>query len=364
MKRIILAVTNDLLTDQRVHRIAQSLEKSCANVILVGRLLPSSGPLPARSYATHRFRLLFRKGVLFYASYNLRLFIYLLFNKADIIVANDLDTLTACFLAAKLKHAQLVYDSHELFTEVPELINRKFVRSIWLLLEKSMLPKIKYSYTVNDSLAKIYSKKYGISMKVVRNLPFRKNQNFGSNSFMDFPGKKILLYQGSLNLGRGLEMAINAMQYIEPAILVIIGEGDISGQLHQLVLDLHLESKVKFTGRIAPDILPSYTTAAFLGFSVEENLGLNYYYSLPNKLFDYIQAHVPVIASNFPEISSIINEFQIGCTIDNHDPVAFAELINSVISDASRYNLWKSNLELASMDLCWENEEPVLLSIF
>jgi glycosyltransferase involved in cell wall biosynthesis len=181
---------------------------------------------------------------------------------------------------------------------------------------------------------------------------------------MDFPGKKILLYQGSLNLGRGLEMAINAMQYIESAILVIIGEGDISDQLHQLVLDLHIDFKVKFTGRISPDLLPSYTAAAFLGFSVEENRGLNYYYTLPNKLFDYIQAHVPVIASNFPEISAIINEFQIGCTFDKHDPVAFSELINSVINDSSRYNLWKSNLEIASRGLCWENEEPILLSIF
>jgi len=279
-------------------------------------------------------------------------------------VSNDLDTLTACFVASKLKHAQLVYDSHEFFTEVPELINRKFVRSIWLWLEKNMLPKIKYSYTVNNSLARIYSDKYGISMKVVRNLPFKKNQNFEFNTFMDFPGKKILLYQGSLNLGRGLEMAINAMQYIESGVLVIIGEGDISGQLHQLVLDLHLDSKVKFTGRIAPDLLPSYTSAAFLGLSVEENLGLNYFYTLPNKLFDYIQAHVPVIASNFPEISSIINDFQIGCTFDNHDPVAFAEVINSVIKDTSLYNLWKSNLDSASLNLCWENEEPVLLSIF
>jgi glycosyltransferase involved in cell wall biosynthesis len=362
VKQIIIAVTNDLLTDQRIHRVSLSLEKSGASVMLVGRLLSYSAPLPTKSYKIFRFNLLFKKGFLFYANYNFRLFFFLLFHKADIIVSNDLDTLAACFFAAKLKGAALVYDSHEYFTEVPELVNRKFVRNIWLFIEKSILPRIKYSYTVNNSIAAIYSQKYKISMEVVRNLP--PAGQLSTSLQLIFPGNKIILYQGSLNVGRGLEMAIDAMQYIESAVLVIIGEGDISSQLHQRVTSLGLNSKVKFTGRIAPEQLPAYTCSAYIGLSVEENIGLNYYYSLPNKLFDYIQARVPVIGSNFPEISQIINEFEIGCTFNDTTPSAFAELLNKVLNDQALYAIWKSNLERAAASLCWENEEPKLLSIY
>jgi glycosyltransferase involved in cell wall biosynthesis len=276
VKRIILAVTNDLHTDQRMHRVAQSLGKLGATVTLVGRLLPYSTPLTARSYKTFRLKLLFKKGFLFYANYNLRLFFYLLFSKADIIVSNDLDTLAACFTAAKIKGTTIVYDSHEYFTEVPELLNRKFVLSIWLLIEKLFLPHIKFSYTVNESLAHIYAQKYKISMEVVRNLPLKSYNNNVSKA-LNFPGKKIILYQGSLNIGRGLDMAIDAMQYIESAVLVIIGEGDISNQLRQRSLDLNLNAKVTFTGRIPLDQLYPYTCSAYLGLSLEENAGLNYY---------------------------------------------------------------------------------------
>jgi glycosyltransferase involved in cell wall biosynthesis len=364
VKRIILAVTNDLYTDQRVHRVAQSLGKSGATVTLIGRLLPYSTPLTARSYKTLRFKLLFKTGFLFYANYNLRLFFYLLFSKADIIVSNDLDTLAACFLAAKLKRAALVYDSHEYFSEVPELVNRKFVRSVWLLIEELFIPRLKYSYTVNESIALIYSQKYNISMEVVRNLPSKSTNNAILSTQLNFPGKKIILYQGSLNVGRGLEMAIDAMKYIETAVLIIIGEGDISQQLRQRAIDLNLDEKVKFSGRIPLDQLFQYTCSADLGLCIEEIIGLNYYYSLPNKLFDYIQARVPIIASDFPEISKIIHEFKIGCTIGDRNPIHFAELINSIFDDPSRYSVWKSNLEKAAEELCWENEEPKLLAIF
>lgn len=364
MKRIIITVTNDLYTDQRVHRVAQSLSKIGGSITLVGRKLPYSPPLLARSYKLVRFKLWFNKGFLFYANYNIHLFFYLLFNKADIIISNDLDTLTACFFAAKIKRAVLVYDSHEYFTEVPELINRRFIRNIWLFIERVLLPKVKNSYTVNDSLAEIYSNKYKISMKVVRNLPTKIVPNNLCQGALNFPGKRILLYQGSLNKSRGLELAIDAMQYIESAILVIIGEGDISHQLHKQVVELNLSARVKFLGRISLDQLSIYTCGANLGLSLEENAGLNYYYSLPNKLFDYIQAQVPVIASDFPETSKIIHKYNIGCTIIDRNPIQFAALINSIFNDPARYALWKSNLKNAAEELCWENEESRLLAIF
>ena len=200
-------------------------------------------------------------------------------------------------------------------------------------------------------------------MEVVRNLPSKFN-NKKYSEVLNYPGKKIMLYQGSLNMGRGLEMAIDAMQYIEVAVLVIIGEGDLSEQLRQRVVEKNLGARVKFLGRIPFDELFAYTSTADLGLTLEENLGLSYYYSLPNKLFDYIQAQVPVIASDFPEISKIIDYYQIGCTLKDRKPFQFAELINRIFNDPSLYAAWKSNLEKAGEELCWENEESKLFAIY
>ena len=142
MQKIIISVTNDLTTDQRVHKVCISLQKMGFEILLVGRKLQNSLPLD-RNYQTHRIQLLFNKGFLFYAEYNLRLFFYLLFKKKEIVLANDLDTLLPNYLVSKLQKKKLVYDSHELFTEVPELINRPKTQKIWLKIEQKILPKLK-----------------------------------------------------------------------------------------------------------------------------------------------------------------------------------------------------------------------------
>ena len=145
-----------------MHKICSSLTSVGFDVLLLGRKLPTSLPLIKRKYACTRFHLLFNKGPLFYAEYNIRLFLFLLFAKSDVLLSNDLDTLTANFLVSKLRNKHIVYDSHEYFTEVPELINRPKVKQIWERLEQKMLPQIKHAYTVCDSIAGIYKNKYGV----------------------------------------------------------------------------------------------------------------------------------------------------------------------------------------------------------
>ena len=171
MKRVIVSVTTDLIIDQRVHKVCLFLKKHGLDVVLVGRKRKNSLPLGERSYKTKRMFLLFDRGPLFYAEYNIRLFFFLLFKRIDILVSNDLDTLLANYLISKMKGAKLVYDSHEYYTELPELQERKFVRSIWKYIEASILPKITHCYTVSQSVAEAYHKEYGIRMGVVRNVP-------------------------------------------------------------------------------------------------------------------------------------------------------------------------------------------------
>ena len=155
--RAIVSVTNDLYTDQRVHKVCLFLESQGYSVLLVGRKRKNSIPLPERSYATKRLNLFFDSGVKFYAEYNMRLFFLLLFKRVKILVSNDLDTLLANYTVTKFKpNVQLCYDSHEYFTEVPELINRPRVQKIWEGIEAWIFPKIKSIYTVNNSISKLY----------------------------------------------------------------------------------------------------------------------------------------------------------------------------------------------------------------
>lgn len=363
MKKVTLSVINDLVTDNRVHKVAVSLQKMGFEPVLIGRVLPESDGVE-RDYRTHRMRLLFRKGFLFYLEYNLRLFFYLLRTKVDVLVANDLDTLPANFMASRIKRKPLVYDSHEYFTEVPELLGRPVVKSIWTLLEKLFVPKVNAAYTVCDSIAEVYHDLYSVDFKVVRNLPVCSKVEKHELQEKKAGQPKIILYQGALNLGRGIEAAIRSMQYLDGAELWLAGDGDLTLQLKQFVAELKLESKVKFLGRLPISQLSEITCQSDLGISLEEDLGLNYRFALPNKLFDYIQAGVPVLVSNLPEMKRIVEHYQIGAIAETHQRKDLAETIKIALFNQEKNAVWKNNLKLAAKELCWENEEEILHQIY
>ncbi|QGY42993.1 glycosyltransferase [Maribellus comscasis] len=360
-KRIIVSVTSDLVSDNRVHKVCTSLLKMGFDVLLVGRKKRDSLPLQSRKYKTRRFKLLFEKGPFFYVCFNLRLFCFLFFSKTDVLLANDLDTLPANFLASKIKGKSLVYDSHEYFTEVPELINRPQIQKIWKQLEQKIVPKIKYAYTVCNSIAQIYSEKYGTAFKVVRNVPFAGSVS--ANSLKGNNGKTVL-YQGAVNVGRGLKQAILAMEEMEGVKLIIAGDGDIKPELEKLVREKKLENKIQFTGRLSIEELSKITPQADLGLSIEEDMGLNYRFALPNKLFDYIQAQVPVLVSDLPEMAAIVKQYKIGEITSSLEPEFLAKKIKKVLFDKDAEKVRRKNLTTAAKELTWEKEEKVLHDIF
>lgn len=356
-------MTSDLVTDNRVHKVCSTLVTMGFDVLLAGRLLPSGLPLQKRKYKTVRFRLPFHKGPLFYASYNIRLFLFLLFSKFHVVLANDLDTLPAGFLASKIKGKPLVFDSHEYFTEVPELVARPLVRNIWAWIERQIIPRLKLAYTVNDSLALLFEEKYGVPFHVVRNFPAKVN-DISSQSSNISGSERMILYQGAVNVNRGLEKVIMAMKFLEVTQLVIAGDGDIKKDLEQMALEEGLQFKVKFLGRIPIEQLQSITREASVGVSLEEDVGLNYHFALPNKLFDYIQARVPVLVSNLPEMAAVVRQYEIGKVIDSSDSQTLANILSEMLDNHQQRELWKKNLEKAAGELTWENEEKVLQEIF
>jgi glycosyltransferase involved in cell wall biosynthesis len=361
---IILAVTNDISTDQRVIRVAHTLQKMKARITIIGRHFRYTHPDAEQPFRAIRMRLIFNKGPLFYAEYNTRLLFRLLVMKGDILVSNDLDTLPAVYVASVIKNTALIYDSHEYFTEVPELRNRRFIRRIWEKIESRMLPHIHFSSTVSTPIADAYFNKYAIRMEVIRNLPFRRTPGTAPEIQLRKKSEKIIIYQGVLNMGRGLELAIKAMQYNENMKLVIIGRGDVEKELKELAISLGLSEKITFIGRISPDKLSDYTVQADLGISLEEDLGLNYRFALPNKVFDYIQAGVPVLVSDLPEVKSIVLQYGVGMINKSNTPAELGALFSNILNDESKIKEWKLNAEKAAVELCWENEEQKLLNLY
>ena len=367
-KRITLSVTNDLVTDQRVHKVCTSLHNAGYDVSLIGRKLRNS-PAINREYKTRRMRLVFNRSFFFYAEYNFRLFLRLLFIRTDILLSNDTDTLPANYLISKIRRKPLVFDAHEMFPEVPELTNRGFVKRFWTKIENCIFPKLKYSYTVCQPIADIYKDKYGIDMKVVRNIPFASTKigNTSSEELAEaknklFPGhsnRHILLYQGAVNLGRGIEWIINAMYFLEGYVFYIVGDGDKMQEMQKHVKKVGVSNRVEFLGRIPFEKLQAYTACSDIGISLLENRGLNYYYSLPNRIFDFIRKNIPILATDFPEIRKIIEHYNIGELVDNYDPIFLAATIQNMVDK-------KKNLEgfaKANAELTWENEADIMLKI-
>lgn len=357
-KKIFVAVTNDISTDYRVHKICNYLIEKGFLVNVYGRVLPNTLAVK-RNYKTIRKKHIFNSNFLFYAEYNLRLFFFLLFKKNSYILANDLDTLPACFFASKLKKTELIYDSHELFSEGPELQGRKFVQNFWRKLEDFFLPKIKKAYTVSTSIAEFYDKKYQNKMGVIKNVPLKNDVLKTEN--VSFPtDKKTILYQGVLNPGRGLKPMIKALKFIDNLDLVIIGYGKVEQELKEFAALEKMENRVHFLGRISREKLFNYTKLATLGMVLEEPLGKSFEYSLPNKLFDYINAELPIIAGNMPEISKIIKKYKVGLMVDDYSPEKIAEKVNELLNNPSLVSKIKQHQKIAKEILCWEKESKKL----
>lgn len=365
-KKVFICVINDLVTDQRIHKLCGTLKNSNAELTVIGRQFPHSSSPDIPKASIVRFRLLVNRGFLFYAFYNFRLFIFLLFRKrVNVIVSNDLDTLPACFLVSKLrKGSVLIYDSHEYFTEVPELNGRKFVKVFWKLLESWLVPNVDLAYTVNSTLAKMYSAKYGVEFRVIRNVPEKNARKEEYPLPVEIQKNKLVIYQGAVNKDRGLEEMIDAIREFEDVTLIIAGSGDILNELKRIVFSEGLDDKVYFTGRIIPSMLRSLTGKAQLGVSLERKTSLNYYYALPNKIFDYIHAGIPVLCSSFPEMRNVVEGSEVGMTIEPGNRDLLIDSLRKCLFDEELRKKWQGMTVKASEELCWENEQKKIREIY
>ena len=364
-KTIYVFVSSDLVTDNRVAKTCEELHILGHRVILVGRRKKKSPEMTERPYQTMRLKTYIEKGALFYASLNLRLFFLLLFRRVDGVYANDLDTLLPAYLISRIKKIPLIYDSHELFTEVPELIERPKIRSIWLRIEKSIFPKLTHIITVNKSIASIYEKIYGKDITVVRNVPKIYTSQNASRKALGLPEDKfIVIIQGSgLNIGRGIEEAVKAMIGLENVLLLIVGDGDAIPASKEIVQKNKLENQVIYVSRVPYLSMMQYTEIADLGLSLDKPIGLNYAFSLPNKIFDYLHASTPILCTNLQEVARVVHTHQCGIVLPELSIENLRSEIQKLTLNKPELDIMKNNCLTAAQKENWEIEKIALISL-
>lgn len=355
--KIYFTVTNDLSYDQRMIRICTSLARANYHVILIGREMKDSLPLPTQPFHQHRLTCFFEKGKLFYAEYNTRLFFYLLFKKMDCICAIDLDTILPCYFISILKRKKRVYDAHELFCEMKEIVTRHTIYKLWKKIERFAVPKFINGYTVNEPIAAEFKKMYNVNYDVIRNMALLKN-----NAPVETTDK-FILYQGAVNEGRSFETLIPAMKEVH-AKLLICGDGNFMQQARQLVKENMLEDKVIFRGKVLPEDLRIITNQAYIGITLFEDKGLSNYYSLANRFFDYIHAGVPQLCVDYPVYHQINNELPIAILVKDISSKNLAAQLNNLLHNQVVYNTLKQNCVQARQKYNWQQEEKVLISFY
>lgn len=360
-RKIFISTTNDISTDNRVNKVAVMLNEMGFQVKWIGRKLPGSKPLE-REYETERMKLWFSKGGLFYAEYQVRLFFKLLFesDRKTVLLSNDLDTLLPNFLISRFFGIPLVYDSHEYFCGVPEIQGR-WVKRVWQVVERFVFPRLDHIWTVNESIAGLYEKDYGKRPRVFRNISAVPIFQKKSREELGLPKDvKIAINQGSgMNVDRGLEEAVEAVSKMDGWMLLLVGSGDAIPALKAKVIQNGWASKVMFVGRVPYEELLQYTSAADVGLSLDKNTNINYRFSLPNKLFDYIHCNTPVVTSNVIEVKRIVEHYQIGETVDPEDIEGLRRAIENVGS-----TVYLNTLKTAQSELNWETEQEPLKAFY
>ena len=358
-----------------MQRICGSLARAGYRVLLVGWQRPASGPLGPQPYQQHRLRGWFQRGKLFYLEYNIRLLLFLLGQRAAAWACADLDAALPTWLRARLAGQPFIYDAHELFTEVPEVVTRPLVQRAWQRVEDFVVPRARLRYTVGPALARLFEQRHpGCPFGVVRNVPVGVMQLLDNQLVNNNPQPATLLYQGVLNVGRGLAELLAAMPRV-PARLVICGEGDCSAALRRQADALGLRQpsarypagQVEFRGYVLPADLRRLTAQATVGIMLLENTGLSYYYSLANKFFDYVQAGIPQLCIDFPEYRALNAQYAVAELVPDLAPATLAAALARLLPGGQpgpHYHRLAANCRPARAEWSWQQEEKVLLGLY
>lgn len=341
-----------------MQKICTSLATHGFDVLLVGFHKKNSKPLTDKKFKQKRLGLFFQKGPLFFIESNIRLFLYLLTHKADVLIADDLDTALPVLFASVFRRTLRVFDAHELFCEMHDIISRPKIYKCWKMIEKFCQPRFPLGYTENEGYAKAYHKMYGVNYFIVMNSPYLKAAPDPTEK-----DTHSLIYQGVIEKGRGFEGLVPAMQSVS-AHVTVCGNGTYLPEVKQTVQSLALTEKFDFKGFVLPEHLSDFTRQAYIGLNLNDNLGASFYLSLSNRFFDYMHAGIPQLTMNYPENKKINDQYEIGILIDDLAPATIAEGLNRLLTDKSLYNRLRENCLKAREIYNWNAEEKKLIGFY
>ena len=340
-----------------MQRICGTLQANGYDVTLIGRSSKKSSGLTKQAFEQKRLFCIFETGPLFYIEYNFRLFFRLLILRADAVCAIDLDTVLPVYFASVFRQNKRVYDAHEYFTQMKEIVTRPRIQKIWLAIERFAVPRFPRGYTVNHTIADIFLEKYKVHYGVVYNFAKLDTTTMSSENG-DF-----ILYQGAVNEGREFETLIPAMQYVQMP-LHIYGSGNFVEPLKTLIAANNVENKVKYFGKVTPAELKRVTPSAYMGILLMDRHSLNNYCSLANRFTDYMMAGIPQICVDYPEYRKLNDQYGFADLVDELTPENLAAHINTLVRDKEYHALLRANAIKARPHLCWEQQEKNLLDFY
>ncbi len=368
-----MLVWNDFRHDARVLKEAQTLQATGYQVVVHAVHAPGktrrrellldrievcrSGNLPVRrNLPTKVFSRLWWHWVVFCR---------LLVGRPSVIHAHDINTLPTAWAAAKLTGAPLVYDAHEISASREGYAR---VRGVVAWLERKLMPCAVGIITTTVSRAKFFARVYGIERPLVLQNRPRQQSPLVSNRIREELGLvqpwPIVVYQGGLQQGRGLEQLVRVAAMVPDAYFVFIGGGLLDASLRSIAAELGLEDRVRFIPTVALAELPSYTASADIGVQPIENTCLNHYTTDSNKLFEYVQAGLPVVASDLPEIRRVVRANDLGLLVPEGDTEALAAALRSLVEDKAMREFYAGRSRTAAAVLNWEAQEGDLVALY
>lgn len=273
--------------------------------------------------------------------------------------AADLYVLPAVAKAARQTGASLVYDARELYPFVAGTVGKPWATFFWQMLESRYIRKADLVMTVNESIAKRLIAAYGVEAPLVLpNVPPQQEVvpagDWLRRKFSLMKDTVVLLHQGHLKTGRSCSALVSAMADVDKAALVFLGSGPLLEPLKAQVRRGHLGDRVFFHAPVPYEQLLSITATADVGLTLLEDICLNHRFALPNKLFEYLMAGLPVVGSDLPEISAVINSYKVGITVDPANrPKLVAALRRVVERDYERYE-WAGRTSYVFERYEWE----------
>lgn len=283
--------------------------------------------------------------------------------------AHAVQTLPAAWLATRGRGHRLVYDAHELETghNFHGFRLAGIYRHVWPWPERAFIRSADATITVNEGIADELVRLYGIADPVVvmncpERQPFNKSTRLRDELGIP-PGLKIALYQGGVVGGRGIEPFLYAIQRLPEVAGVVLGDGHLLEE-YRARAESGLWQRVYLPGKVPLDDLPHYTASADVGVTLIQDICRSYHLALPNKLFEYLQAGIPVLGSNLPEIARIIQGYNVGLVVDPDDPDAIAEALGRLLRDTDLYARSSAKARQAAAIFNWDREKVKLLDLY